>query len=250
MAARDEAHGSHGSHDTLVEEQITYYRARATEYDEWFLRQGRYDHGAEENTRWHAEVAEVAGALGAFLRERPIVSMLEIAAGTGLWTQRLAPAVQRLTALDAAPETLAINRERLGALAERVSYVTADIFSWSPTERYDAIFFGFWLSHVPPERFESFWSNVHDWLAPGGRVFLVDSSYAQTSSARDHQLEGAEATTVERKLNDGQRFRIVKVFYTPKTLGEKLARLNWDAGLRATPRYFLYGSAAPRSPGA
>ena len=98
MAARD---GSHGSHDALVEEQITYYRARANEYDEWFLRQGRYDHGAEANARWHAEVAEVAGALDGFLRERPIASALEIAAGTGLWTQRLAPAVQRLTALDA-----------------------------------------------------------------------------------------------------------------------------------------------------
>ncbi len=170
--------------------------------------------------------------------------MLEIAAGTGLWTQRLAPAVQRLTALDAAPETLALNRERLGALAERVSYATADIFSWSPAERFDAIFFGFWLSHVPPERFEGFWARVGDWLTPGGRVFLVDSSYEQTSTARDHQLEGAEATTVERKLNDGQRFRIVKVFYTPETLGGKLAELGWKADLRATPRYFLYGSAA------
>ncbi len=247
MAARD---SSHGSHDALVEEQITYYRARANEYDEWFLRQGRYDHGAEANARWHAEVAEVAGALDGFLRERPIASALEIAAGTGLWTQRLAPAVQRLTALDAAPETLAINRERLGALAERVTYVTADIFSWAPTERYDAIFFGFWLSHVPPERFDGFWASVREWLAPGGRVFLVDSSYDPTSTARDHQLEGAEATTVERSLNDGQRFRIVKVFHTPERLGGELARLGWESSLRATSSYFLYGSAAPRSPGA
>ncbi|HEU0027322.1 MAG TPA: class I SAM-dependent methyltransferase [Ktedonobacterales bacterium] len=250
MAARDGSHGSHGSHDALVEEQITYYRARANEYDEWFLRQGRYDHGAEENTRWHAEVAEVAGALDDFLRERPIGSMLEIAAGTGLWTQRLAPFAQRLTALDAAPEALAINCERLGALAERVTYATADIFSWSPAERYDAIFFSFWLSHVPPERFDGFWARVREWLAPGGRVFLVDSSYEPASTARDHLLEGAEATTVERILNDGQRFRIVKVFYTPEKLGGELARLGWGADLRATPRYFLYGSATPRSPGA
>jgi SAM-dependent methyltransferase len=247
MVARNEANGSH---DALVEEQIIYYRVRANEYDEWFLRQGRYDRGADENTRWHAEVAEVASALDTFLRERPIANMLEIAAGTGLWTQRLAPFTQRMTALDAAPETLAINRERLGALAERVTYATADIFSWSPTERYDALFFGFWLSHVPPERFEGFWANVRDWLAPGGRVFLVDSLYEPTSTARDHQLEGAEATTVERILNDGQRFRIVKVFYTPDRLSAELARLGWDADPRATSRYFLYGSAAPRSPGA
>lgn len=244
MAARDSLHDSH---DALVAEQITYYRARANEYDEWLLRQGRYDHGPEANARWHAEVAEVVGALDSFLNERPIASMLEIAAGTGLWTQRLAPAVQRLTALDAAPETLALNRERLGALASRVTYTTADIFTWSPAERYDAIFFSFWLSHVPPERFDGFWANVRDWLAPDGRVFLVDSSYELSSTARDHQLEGAEATTVERSLNDGRRFRIVKVFHTPERLSGELARLGWDADVRATPSYFLYGSATPRS---
>lgn len=247
MMARD---GSHGSHDALVEEQISYYRARAGEYDEWFLRQGRYDHGPEENARWHAEVTEVTGALDGFLRERPIASMLEIAAGTGLWTQRIAPSVQQLIALDAAPETLAINRERLGALAERVTYITADIFAWAPEERYDAIFFGFWLSHVPPERFDGFWNTILQWLAPGGRVFMVDSRYEPTSTARDHQLEGAEATTVERILNGGQRFRIVKVFHTPERLGGELARLGWESTLRATPSYFLYGSATARSTGA
>lgn len=246
MAAREDSQSRSGAHDALVEEQIAYYRARAGEYDEWALRLGRYDHGPEANARWHAEVAQVADALQGFLHERPGANVLEIAAGTGLWTQRIAPAVQRLTALDAAPETLAINRERLGQMAERVSYVTADIFTWAPAERFDAIFFGFWLSHVPPERFDAFWAKAREWLAPGGRVFLVDSSYNQESTARDHQLEGPEATTVERKLSGGQRFRIVKVFYTPERLSADLARLGWDSALRATPSFFVYGSATPR----
>lgn len=247
MAAREDSQSTTtGAHDALVEEQIAYYRARAGEYDEWALRQGRYDRGPEANARWHAEVAQVADALQSFLAERPITHALEIAAGTGLWTQRIAPSVQRLTALDAAPETLAINRERLGALAERVSYVTGDIFTWSPAERFDAIFFGFWLSHVPPERFDAFWANVRDWLAPGGRVFLVDSLYNDQSTARDHQLEGPEATTVERKLSDGQRYHIVKVFYTPDRLSADLAQLGWDSTLQATPSFFVYGTATPR----
>ena len=44
------------SNDPLIAEQIAYYRSRAGEYDEWFLRQGRYDHGPELNERWFAEV--------------------------------------------------------------------------------------------------------------------------------------------------------------------------------------------------
>jgi demethylmenaquinone methyltransferase/2-methoxy-6-polyprenyl-1,4-benzoquinol methylase len=248
MAAREGSQGTSGSHDALVEEQIAYYRARAGEYDEWALRQGRYDRGPEANATWFTEMAQVADALQDFLGERPIGNALEIAAGTGLWTQRIAPSVQRLTALDAAPETLAINRERLGSLAERIHYITADIFDWLPPsdERFNVIFLGFWLSHVPPERFDAFWAKVRDWLAPGGRVFLVDSTYNPDSTARDHQLQGPEATTVERKLGDGQRFRIVKVFYTPERLSGDLARLGWDSALQATPSFFVYGSATPR----
>jgi demethylmenaquinone methyltransferase/2-methoxy-6-polyprenyl-1,4-benzoquinol methylase len=241
MAERD------GAHDALVKGQIAYYRARAGEYDEWASRQGRYDHGPEANAQWFAETAQVADALQSFLAERPMANALEIAAGTGLWTQRIAPVVQRLIALDAAPETLAINRERLGAQADYVTYLTADIFGWEPPDgaRYDAIFFGFWLSHVPPERFAEFWANVGRWLAPGGRVFLVDSTYEPTSTARDHQLEGAEATSVERILNDGQRYRIVKVFYTPEKLAADLATLGWQSQLQTTANYFIYGGAQP-----
>ncbi|HZC05665.1 MAG TPA: class I SAM-dependent methyltransferase [Ktedonobacterales bacterium] len=241
------------SHDDLLREQMTYYQARAGEYDEWFLRQGRYDHGAEENARWREEVAEVVTALDETLeiaRSRPGVAALELAAGTGLWTQRL---VQRLpnatvTAVDAAAEALALNRERLGAASARVDYQVADLFTWEPRRRYDLVFFSFWLSHVPPERFATFWALVRDCLAPEGRVFLVDSRYTPSSSARDHQLEGADATQVTRRLNDGRTYRIVKVFYTPERLRDKLGALGWRADIRATPTYFLYGPVTLATP--
>ncbi len=235
------------SHDDVLREQITYYRARAGEYDEWFLRQGRYDHGAEENAHWHAEAQQVAGALDTVLGAasgRGRTDTLELAGGTGLWTQRLIGHSDSLTVVDASPEMLAINRERLGSLADQIDYQAANLFTWRPARRYDLVFFSFWLSHVPPERFAAFWSLVRDCLAPGGRVFLVDSLYALTSSAHDHRLD-AEATHMTRRLNDGSEYRIVKVFYTPERLRAELAALGWQADLRATPTYFLYGQATP-----
>ena len=44
------------------------------------------------------------------------------------------------------------------------------------THAFDAVFFGFFLSHVPPSRFEPFWSVVEGLLAPDGRVFFVDEA--------------------------------------------------------------------------
>src|SRR5437868_4513177 len=118
-------------HDELLQQQIDYYRSRAGEYDEWFLRQGRYDHGAEANNRWFAEVAQVADALDVFA---PTGDVLELACGTGLWTQHLVGHGGRVTAVDAAPEVIAINRQRLGPDAP-VEYMQGDLFSWRPSRQ-------------------------------------------------------------------------------------------------------------------
>jgi len=135
--------------DELLEGQLAYYRARAGEYDEWFFRQGRHDRGPEWNRRWFSELGEVRRGLERF---GPTGWVLELACGTGLWTVELARHAAGVTAIDASPEVLEINRARLTE-AERegaVRYVEADIFGWRPDAAYDAVFFGFWLSHVPP----------------------------------------------------------------------------------------------------
>ena len=219
------------------QEQIAYYRARAEEYDEWWLRTGRYDRGPEQNARWTTDIAQVEHALAEF---RPSGDVLELAGGTGLWTQRLAAYADSLTVVDAAPEVLAVNKARLGAAA--VQYIEADLFEWQPSEQYDAVFFSFWLSHVPPERFAAFWDMVRRSLRPGGRVFFLDSQYEETSTAADHQLEGAAGTTVRRQLKDGREYRIVKVFYEADELTQRLETLGWLAQVQTTPHYFLYGS--------
>ncbi|MDI7276169.1 MAG: class I SAM-dependent methyltransferase [Anaerolineae bacterium] len=231
-----------GEHDLLLQEQIAYYAARAAEYDEWFLRQGRYDRGPELNRRWFEEVAEVRKALAAFA---PAGQVLELACGTGLWTERLLQHATSVTAVDAVPEVLALNRARLRS--PRVRYVQADIFRWRPAERYDVVFFAFWLSHVPPERFVAFWELVDAALAPQGRVFFVDSRYEPTSAATDHRLGPRTGTTATRRLNDGRTFRIVKVFYDAAELSQRLEGLGWRLGVRETATYFIFGEGGRRA---
>jgi len=88
MNDNDEEHG-------VLAEQLAYYRARAPEYDEWFLRQGRYDHGDAHRRLWFGEVATVEKALA---EAGPASDILELACGTGIWTQRLVAKATRLTA--------------------------------------------------------------------------------------------------------------------------------------------------------
>jgi demethylmenaquinone methyltransferase/2-methoxy-6-polyprenyl-1,4-benzoquinol methylase len=224
----------------VLREQLEYYQARAGEYDEWFLREGRYDRGPEHRTEWFREAGLVEAALRDTLQSGEV---LELACGTGLWTQHLVEQHSRVVAIDASLEAIAINRSRVRS--DAVEYVVADLFNWQPIAQFDAVFFSFWLSHVPPEQFETFWTKVRASLKPSGRVFFVDSLLEQASTARDHDRLD-KSGVVRRRLNDGREFRIVKMFYDPATLERHLSNLGWNGWVRSVGRFFFYGSVTAR----
>ncbi len=217
-------------------EMGAYYRARAAEYDEWFYRQGRYDHGPVANAQWCSEAAEVFAALDAL---RLSGDVLELAPGTGIWTERVAATARSVTVVDASPEMIALNRAQVAS--DRVSYVLADLFTWCPERTYDAVVFGFWLSHIPSDRLDAFLAMVATALRPDGVIFFVDGRREPTSTAADHHLPGAEDQVMTRRLNDGRAFQIVKVFYDPETLAARCARAGLAVTVRETVTYFLYG---------
>jgi trans-aconitate methyltransferase len=230
--------------DALLAEQIAYYRARAAEYDAWWLRQGRYDRGPAFNAAWFAEVAEVERALQRWLDAHRPHDVLELACGTGLFTRHLAPRVGALTAIDASPEVIAINRARLAAQqSANVTFVEADLFAWQPRAHHDLVFMSFWLSHVPADRFADFWATLADAVTDGASVYFIDSAHDPTSTAVDHVLPNADPGVVTRKLDDGSTYRVVKHFWTPPRLRDALADLGWEAQVTQTPRYFIHGTA-------
>jgi demethylmenaquinone methyltransferase/2-methoxy-6-polyprenyl-1,4-benzoquinol methylase len=223
----------------IISEMQTYYRDRAGEYDEWWFRKGRYDRGPESNAEWFAEMAEVQGAFDAagFSGE-----VLELAPGTGNWTERLARSAAHVTALDASPEMIALNTARLTAqgLADKVAFHQTDLFAWQPQLAYDGFFFGFWLSHVPAERLDDFLEQVAAALRPGGMLGIIDSRREQSSTAPDQPLAPAGEDIMTRRLNDGRAYQIVKRYFAPEELAALLARHDIDADVRETALHFIY----------
>lgn len=125
------------SAESALAEQLAYYRAVANEYE---------DHAIDVPGQ-----GELLAAIDAF---RATGDVLELACGPGAWTERLLRSATTVTAVDASPEMLARARARVGSAPVR--FIEADLFTWRPDRRYDSIFFGFWLSHVPEEHFTSF----------------------------------------------------------------------------------------------
>ncbi len=145
-----------------------------------------------------------------------------------------------LVLVDGSREMLALASARLDS--RKVRCAEADIFMWKRDEKFDVVFFSFWLSRVPPSRFDEYWGLVGSCLAPGGRVFFIDSIHDETSTATDHHLPPAEAMTLKRRLNDGREFSIFKLYYGERELESKLAGLGWRFDVASTERYFLYAS--------
>lgn len=232
--------------ESLLAEQVDYYRQRAGEYEDWWFRRGRYDHGPDANAAWFTEAKQVQDDLERF---SPAGRVLELACGTGLWTGRLATHATHathVTALDASPEALQIARTKVSAA--NVDFDQADLFAWEPERTYDVCFFSFWLSHVPSEHLESFWAKVKRALAPNGRVYLVDNARSDRATARDHILQDPGDQTMLRRLADGREYNIVKHWFQPDALKRQLADLGWNAHIDRTPEFFVYGHAAPAAP--
>ncbi|HMH48413.1 MAG TPA: hypothetical protein VK538_11945, partial [Solirubrobacteraceae bacterium] len=72
---------------------------------------------------------------------------------------------------------------------------------------------------------------------------FLDSSPSDLASAADHKLPGRGEETMLRRLADGREFHIVKHFYEPRALQQRIADLGWSAQVHATPEFFIYGHA-------
>jgi demethylmenaquinone methyltransferase/2-methoxy-6-polyprenyl-1,4-benzoquinol methylase len=213
-----------------LDEQREYYRERAPEYDQWWQAQGQYAKSPLEAQRWFDDVGEVSQALDEFA---PAGDVLELAAGTGWWTSRLARHAGHVTAVDASPEALALNHDKTEK-SGKVAYVVADLFAWDPPRSsFDVVFFAYWLSHVPSDRLDLFRRRVTSALRPGGRIFLIDS-YHHERLPDDRQ---------QRVLNDGRRYEVVKRYWQPDELS---AIPDWHLSATVTAnRHIIYAAGRP-----
>lgn len=221
----------------LDREMVAYYEARAPEYDDWYLRRGRYSHGPIHDAAWDAEL----DAAGRWLDALPIHGeIVELAAGTGWWSPLLASKGEA-SLYDASEAPLGRARERLVAHGLRAHLHVRD--AWAEPDRpVDGLFTGFWLSHVGADRLPAFLQLVRRWLKPGGVYAFIDSLDDPQSGTVD-RAPNVDGISV-RRLADGREFRIPKVHHRPADLEDALRAAGFEtADVSTTGRFFLLGVA-------
>lgn len=211
----------------LLETQRRYYELRADDYGDR-SKPDRKNPGLMEADWGRTLIDEF----------RPGGRVLELACGPGIYTGELARHADSVTAVDASPRML--ERARLQVNDPKITYVEADIFAWHPDRLFDTVFFGAWLSHVPPSAFDTFWSLVRSCLAPAGRVAFIDEDDRATCYDDLRSIDGVPSA--RRTLRDGRRFDIIKVFWRPDELEKRLRSSGWDISVRPVGESYLFGS--------
>lgn len=202
-----------------------YYAARAPYYDDVYEKPERRE-----------DIAFLRAHLPAVFAGRTV---LEVACGTGYWTQHIAPVATAMTATDAVDEPLRLAKARHGV--GRVRFERADAYDLPASlGLFEGAFAGLWLSHVPVERRGEFLASLHRRLLPGAKVALIDNSTVQLRDFPIAERDAHGNTWQDRVLKDGTRHRVLKNFPVREELEAMIAGFGERPAFRELANFWLF----------
>jgi SAM-dependent methyltransferase len=185
------------------------------------------------------QLAEILTELKAEAQGRTV---LEVACGTGYWTQHVAPVSRLTVATDYSKEMLAVASS---ARIPHVRFVCEDAYELSKVgeERFDFGFAMHWVSHIPMARWDEFFRRFHARLKPGAKVILCDDIRRTNDTDPYYSKLDSRDTFEIRRLPEGGEYEIVKTYFTPESLRSLLSPYAIDLELHfESPRWWVtYG---------
>ena len=203
----------------------TYYADRAAEYEEVYQKPERQESIAWLNSRLRQMFAGR--------------TVLEVACGTGFWTQTLAEVAASVVATDINREVLEI-AERKPLPPGKVMFLEDDAFSLLsvPVQEFSGGFSGFWWSHIPKSQIDLFLAAFHAKLVPGARVMFADNCYVEGSNHPVSRTDEDGNTYQERILGNGTHYEVLKNFPSRQDLVDAVAAYGTDIDYEAGAYYW------------
>jgi len=176
-----------------------YYQARASWHDEYM--------GYTGNAAMEKLLEPIVLWLEGLIAD---LTVLEVACGTGNWTQVLAKRARRVLATDVCLTALDIAKTKDYPL-EVVAFQAADAYNLDGLPRgFEASFAADWWSHVPRSLLPRFLNGLHRHLKPGARVVFVDMLSCNHPDLKSYRLDDEGNAICRRTLPDGRVFDVVK----------------------------------------
>ena len=140
--------------------------------------------------------------------------VLEVACGTGWWTEVLAGTARAVTATDINESVLAVAKSKPLDYA-KVHFQRGDAFRLDDLSGpFDAGFAAFWWSHLTRADLRRFLHGFHRQLQPGSIVMFLDNIFVAGSSTPISRRDADGNTFQLRQLDDGSTTEVLKNFPT------------------------------------
>jgi demethylmenaquinone methyltransferase/2-methoxy-6-polyprenyl-1,4-benzoquinol methylase len=196
---------------------IEYYAKRAHEYERIYAKPER-----------QADLAAVRRLCDqSFAGHR----VLEIACGTGYWTQVISHAAKSIVATDINDEVLQIARTKNYGC--HVSFQKADAFAVNgfPQTGFTAGLAAAWWSHLRKSQIERFLLRWHQLFPPGALMVFMDNRFVAGSNTPISRTDDEGNTYQRRQLADGSEHEVLKNFPSEKeiraSLGNSAQEIRW-----------------------
>lgn len=195
---------------------IEYYKERAKEYEQIYSKPERQE-----------DLKRVAEILQEFYSGK---SLVEIACGTGYWTERIAETARSIIATDINDSVLEVARSK-SYINNNVTFKNQDLFSLNPDKKYENLFGGFIWSHILLQEFDEFILKVNGMIKENGTIIFIDNNYVEGSSSKITYTDEFSNTFQTRNLQDGSTHLVLKNFpdenfVLSKIQGKKIDFIN------------------------
>lgn len=183
-----------------------YYSNRAKSYEEVYFR---------DDPIRQTELIEIKDVLKEKFAGKDV---LEVACGTGYWTQYVAESAEHITAIDYAEEVLTLAKEKQ-LFPSKVSFVQGNAYKLNQLAKtFNGAYANFWFSHIPKENIFSFLEQFHGVLETGSVVCMVDNMYNEGIGGTLISKSNDENTYKIRSLAYGEQYEIIKNYYSKEEL--------------------------------
>lgn len=193
----------------MNQDLVSYYKDRAKEYEKIYLKPER-----------QIDLQNATVILQSLFAHKTV---LEIACGTGYWTEKIAETATSLHATDINESVIEIAQKKY--YKNKVTFELADVYSFQIEKKYEAVFGGFIWSHILLQDLDTFIDNIKDFVSSDGTIAFMDNNYVEGSSHEITKKDEQGNTYQTRNLEDGTAHLVLKNFPKKEFILNKLSSI-------------------------
>ena len=123
-----------------------------------------------------------------------------------------------------------------------ITYEVADMYDFESENKYEGFFGGFIWSHIKIQDLDNFVGSLKRLIKPNGKIAFIDSNPLKSTNhdlKRIIKIDDFGNTYQERKVENGNKYLVLKNFPNKGFICEKLSKIANNIEIVQTKYYWI-----------